>query len=295
MNNIMSDEKSKFIDNWINRLKGWNERQYDKTTSEVVQDFVSKVKPIKDKPVPPLYNFTYRFSKKDIILKEVWDFLNKKSLFVLSWGLRGKSASKLQDEFNGLLEEWKEKVIREDLFEPQAVYGYFRCRKVDKNNLLVKYIEGENKKNSDLTFEFPRSSLEKHLCLSDYFDSSSDDVVAFQAVTMGNRVAEVVEEWNKDNRYSDAYYLHGLAVETAEALADWINLRIKRDLKLDKGGLRYSWGYPSCPDVSQHFLVWKLLNPIPNGMSLTESGQINPEYSTAAIVVHHPDAEYFTL
>jgi len=112
---------------------------------------------------------------------------------------------------------------------------------------------------------------------------------------MGNRVAEVVEEWNKDNRYSDAYYLHGLAVETAEALADWINLRIKRDLKLDKGGLRYSWGYPSCPDVSQHFLVWKLLNPIPNGMSLTESGQINPEYSTAAIVVHHPDAEYFTL
>jgi len=151
------------------------------------------------------------------------------------------------------------------------------------------------KKNSDLTFEFPRSSLEKHLCLSDYFDSASDDVVAFQAVTMGNRVAEVVEEWNKDNRYSDAYYLHGLAVETAEALADWINLRIKRDLKLDKGGLRYSWGYPSCPDVSQHFLVWKLLNPIPNGMSLTESGQINPEYSTAAIVVHHPDAEYFTL
>ena len=295
MNNIMSDEKDKFIDGWINRLESWNERQYEKTTPNVAQDLSSKVKPVKNKPIPPIFDFTYRFSKKDIPLKEVWDFLNKKSLFVLSWGLRGKSASKLQDEFNDLLEEWKEKVIKEDLFEPQAVYGYFRCRKVGKNNLLVRYVDAENKKNSEVTFEFPRSSLEKHLCLSDYFDSDSDDVVAFQSVTMGNRVAELVEEWNKDNRYSDAYYLHGLAVETTEALADWINLRIKRDLKLEKGGLRYSWGYPSCPDVSQHFLVWKLLNPSPNGMSLTDSGQINPEYSTAAIVVHHPDAEYFTL
>jgi 5-methyltetrahydrofolate--homocysteine methyltransferase len=188
------------------------------------------------------------------------------------------------------------------LFEPQAVYGYFKCRKIEPNNLAVKYIEKENKE-SELVFEFPRSSLQKRLCLSDYFDSKNDDIVAFQAVTMGNRVAEIIEKWNNENRYSDAYYLHGLAVETTEALADWINLRIKKDLKLESmpgeggkvGGLRYSWGYPSCPDVSQHFLVWKILNPSLNGMNLTESGQINPEYSTAAIVVHNPEAEYFTL
>ncbi len=93
-----------------------------------------------------------------------------------------------------------------------------------------------------------------------------------------------------------------VAVESTEALADWINLRIKRELKLEAipgattgAGLRYSWGYPSCPDITQHFLVWKILNPEPNGMTLTESGQINPEYSTAAIVVHNPAAEYFTL
>ena len=197
-----------------------------------------------------------------------------------------------------LLEEWKAKVIEENLFEPQAVYGYFNCRKVEQNNLAVKYIDKEEGK-SEVIFEFPRSSLKKHLCLSDYFDSKSDDIVAFQAVTMGNKVAEIIEKWNNENKYSDAYYLHGLAVETTEALADWINLRIKRDLKLEnKGGgagLRYSWGYPSCPDVSQHFLVWKILNPDLNGMTLTESGQINPEYSTAAIVIHNPVAEYYTL
>ncbi len=303
MNSIMSHEKSQFIESWIKKIQTWNERKYDdKKDMNTDVNFEISVKPIKNKPIPPKLNFQYRFSKKDIPLKEVWELLNKKSLFVLSWGLRGKNASNLKVEFDNLLDEWKTKVIEENLFEPQAVYGYFKCRKMEPNNLAVKYFEKE-KKESELIFEFPRSSLQKRLCLSDYFDSKNDDIVAFQAVTMGNRVAEIVEKWNNENRYSDAYYLHGLAVETTEALADWINLRIKKDLKLEStpreggkvGGLRYSWGYPSCPDVSQHFLVWKILKPSLNGMILTESGQINPEYSTAAIVVHNPEAEYFTL
>ena len=225
---------------------------------------------------------------------DIWNYLNRKSLFVLSWGLRGKSAPGLKDEYERLLTEWKNKVIEENLFDPQAVYSYFKCRRVDKNNLLIKYTD-EKQNESELIFEFPRSSNQQHLCLADYFDSEEDDIVAFQSVTMGNRVADIIEEWNKKGRYTDAYYLHGLAVESTEALADWINIKIKRDLSLKEGGLRYSWGYPSCPDITQHFLVWKLLNPSPNGMTLTESGQIVPEYSTAAIVVHNPVAQYFTL
>ncbi len=298
MNNVMSNEKTQFINEWTKKIERWSERKYDDKTANAnidIKDLQSKIEPVRSKPIPPKLNFPYRFSKKDIPLGEVWELLNKKSLFVLSWGLRGKSASNLQDEFNKLLEEWKSKVINEDLFEPQAVYGYFRCRKVKQNNLSIKYLDYKTSGESEVVFEFPRSTLEKHLCLSDYFDSESDDIVAFQSVTMGNKVAEIIEQWNKENRYSDAYYLHGLAVESAEALADWLNLRIKRELKLEKGGLRYSWGYPSCPDVSQHFLVWKLLRPELSGMALTESGQINPEYSTAAIVTHHPKAEYFTL
>ena len=79
-------------------------------------------------------------------------------------------------------------------------------------------------------------------------------------------------------------------------MAEWINLKIKNELGIHgKGGLRYSWGYPSCPDVAQHSLVWKLIHGEKSGMTLTESGQIIPEQSTAAIVVHHPDAEYFVL
>ena len=87
-----------------------------------------------------------------------------------------------------------------------------------------------------------------------------------------------------------------MAVEVAEALAEWTNRRIKSELKIgQKGGLRYSWGFPSCPDVAQHHLVWTLLQPEKSGMTLTESGQIIPEQSTAAIVVHHPESEYFVL
>jgi 5-methyltetrahydrofolate--homocysteine methyltransferase len=89
--------------------------------------------------------------------------------------------------------------------------------------------------------------------------------------------------------------LHGLAVEVAEGLAEWINQKIKSELNLEKSGLRYSWGFPSCPDVSQHSLVWKLLQPEKSGMTLTESGQIIPEQSTAAIVIHHSNAKYFVL
>ncbi|HYP43034.1 MAG TPA: vitamin B12 dependent-methionine synthase activation domain-containing protein, partial [Candidatus Nitrosocosmicus sp.] len=296
MNNLMGENKNEFMTNWLEKLSNWKERKYDNAESDAnLEDVVSSVKAVKQKPVPPKLNYVYRFTKRDLSLKEIWTYLNKKSLFVLSWGLRGKSANALKGDYEKLLEEWKDKVIEENLFDPQAVYSYFKCRRIEKNSILVRYIDDNNQRESELIFKFPRSSNQQHLCLADYFDPEEDDIVAFQSVTMGNRVANIIEEWNKQGRYTDAYYLHGLAVESTEALADWINYKIKDELALKAGGLRYSWGYPSCPDITQHFLVWKLLNPSVNGMTLTEMGQIVPEFSTAAIVVHNPVAQYFTL
>ncbi len=295
MNNLMSRSKEEYMNKWLEKLTSWEERKYDEVANnQDLSNITSSVKPVRDKPVPPGFNFVTRLENKDLPLDEIWQYLNKKSLFVLSWGLRGKKATELKEEYEELLKEWKIKVVKEKLFDPHAVYSYFRCRKVGNNNLSVKY-QDERKIDSELVFEFPRSSSSSHLCLADYFDSEVDDVVAFQSVTMGNKVAQIIEEWNKQGRYTDAYYLHGLAVETTEALADWINYKIKDELQLKAGGLRYSWGYPSCPDITQHFMVWKLMNPSISGMNLTESGQIDPEFSTAAIVVHNPVAQYFTL
>jgi 5-methyltetrahydrofolate--homocysteine methyltransferase len=214
--------------------------------------------------------------------------IDKKSLFKLSWGLRGKAGQDQEKEHEKLFQEWKKRIENENLFEPSIVYGYFNCHSEDEK-LIVDHPAGEK-----LVFDLPRSTKPKHLCLADYF--GKNDIVAFQAVTVGNKVADIIEQWNKEDKYADAYYLHGLAVEFAEGMAAWINKKIKSELSIhDKGGLRYSWGYPSCPDVAQHKLVWKLLNPDKFGMTLTDSGQIVPEQSTAAIVVHHPDAEYFVL
>jgi 5-methyltetrahydrofolate--homocysteine methyltransferase len=285
INTLMSKERTGFISEWHQKLEAWSEK---KTPSIEHRELPhSSIKPFPP-PIPPYINKRIRLEPKQIDLTEVWKFINKKSLFVLSWGIRGKSAESLSEEAEELFEEWKARIVKEKLFEPNAVYGYFRCHNMN-GNLAVDLPD-----NEQLIFEFPRSSKEKHLCLTDYF--GQNDVVAFQAVTVGNKVTEVIDQWNKDSEYTDAYYLHGLAVETAEALADWINLRIKSELKIGiKRGLRYSWGYPSCPDISQHHLVWKILDPTKSGMTLTESGQIIPDQSTAAIIVHHPEAEYFVL
>ena len=283
MDRIISD-KELLLKEWKEKLEKWKETTKTITESEISRSQVVPVSP----PIPPKINIPIHLESSKINTNEVWEKIDKKSLFKLSWGLRGKAGQEQEEEHEKLFKEWKKRIENEKLFEPIAVYGYFNCHAKD-NTLTVDHPTGEK-----LVFEFPRSTKPKHLCLADYF--GENDVVAFQVVSVGNKVSEIIDQWNKEDKYSEAYYLHGLAVEFAEGMAAWLNEKIKSELSIiDKGGLRYSWGYPSCPDVEQHELVWKLLNPDKYGITLTESGQIVPEQSTAAIVVHHPEAEYFVL
>jgi len=284
MDNLVSNEKENFLTEWNTKLEKWTETNLKTEVRYIPR---SEIKPV-EPPLAPHINKQIRFEPAQINLQEIWKYINKKSLFVLSWGLRGKTAKESEQEHDQLFEEWKKRIIDESLFEPHAVYGYFKCHNKD-GKLVVDHPEGQH-----IAFDFPRSTKSKHLCITDYF--GKNDVVAFQTVTVGIKASEIIEKWNKEDKYTDAYYLHGLAVETAEAMAEWVNQIIRDELKIGpKRGLRYSWGYPSCPDVAQHNLVWKLLEPEKSGMGLTELGQIIPDQSTAAIVVHHPEAEYFVL
>ena len=287
MNNLTSDKRNQYITKWKEKVELWKEfKPASINVSEVSKH--SGIKPVPSPPIPPHTGLPIRLGLEDINLEEVWNFLNKKSLFTLSWSFRGKAASGLTEEAEKLLIEWKKRVIDENLFSPRIVYGYFHCH--NRNNKLVV----DSSQGKEVIFDFPRSTKGKHLCLTDYF--GENDIVAFQSVTVGKKASYTIEKWNEDNKYTDAYYLHGLAVETAEALADWINSLIRKELKIDsKRGLRYSWGYPSCPDITQHKLVWELLDPAKSDMTLTDAGQIVPDQSTAAIFIHHPEAEYFTL
>lgn len=289
MNKLMSQERRQFVGDWQQRLEKWDEKQAMAVDQSKLP--YSGIKPVAP-PLPPHVNKPVRLEPMHVKLDEVWKYLNKKSLFVLQWGMRGKGARDQDPE--ELFEQWKERVVMDKLFEPRAVYGYYRCHNLTPNQGGVGRLAVDLPDGRQVVFEFPRSSKAKHLCLTDYF--GEDDVVAFQSVTAGSKVTEVIDRWNKQDRYTDAYYLHGLAVETAEAMAEWVNAKSREDLKIGgKRGLRYSWGYPSCPDISQHRLVWQILDPTKSGMTLTESGQIVPDQSTAAIVVHHPEAEYFVL
>ena len=124
------------------------------------------------------------------------------------------------------------------------------------------------------------------------------DVVAFQVVTVGREATEKFDALQATNDYSEAYFTHGLAVQCAEATADYLHQHIRRELGLgEEQGKRYSWGYPAIPELEDHKKVFQLLPAVTTalGMSLSAAYQLIPEQSTAAIIVHHKDAKYYSV
>jgi 5-methyltetrahydrofolate--homocysteine methyltransferase len=148
-------------------------------------------------------------------------------------------------------------------------------------------------------FTFPRQADGERLCLADYFVTANGEptAVAFQVVTMGDRASQETERMQAEGDYSEAFFLHGLSVQMAEAMADYVNARVRDELKLTgDAGRRYSWGYAAIPELADHERVFKLMGvPEAIGVTLTDSYQLVPEQSTAAIVVPHPDSVYFAV
>ena len=148
-------------------------------------------------------------------------------------------------------------------------------------------------------FVFPRQPERDRLCIADYFRPVSGgvyDVAAFQIVTMGTRVDDLTEELQKAGDYTRGYYLHGLSVSLAEGLAEYTNQLVRQSLGIGpERGKRYSWGYPACPDLEEHAKLFEILPSEQIGVTLTDAFQLVPEQSTAAIVVHHPEAKYFSI
>ncbi len=239
---------------------------------------------------------------RDIPLEAVFPLVDKRELFRLSWGAknaRGPEWERLQAEFEARFADLTRAARRHGWLRPQAVYGYFPAQR-EGNRLLVydpASVEQGHPRVLEV-FTFPRQVGGEGLCLADYFASVHDrvmDVVAFQVVTVGPQAEAHFQELEAAGHYSEAYFFHGLAVQTAEATAEYIHRHIRRELGLPPGrGKRYSWGYPAIPDLRDHEKVFRLLPARQAlGMSLTPAYQLVPEHSTAAIVVHHPLAKYF--
>ena len=284
-------------------------------TGDTTHTTKSNVQPVEKIPTAPFYGSKV-VEIKD--LTKVFAFINETALFKGQW--QYKQGKRSPEEYKQILEETvypkfaeiKAQAIRDKLLEAKLVYGYFPCHS-EGNDLVILEDDEHTEK---MRFTFPRQPLEQrgsqNLCLADFFaskDSGKIDVVPFHLVTMGRRASEHSAKLFANDNYTDYLLFHGLSVESAEALAEMWHKRIREELgiadqdatemvKLFKQGYqgsRYSFGYPACPHIEDQTKLFELLTPERIGVELTDEFMLEPEQSTSAIIIHHPEAKYFNV
>ncbi|HYO30517.1 MAG TPA: methionine synthase, partial [Thermomicrobiales bacterium] len=248
-------------------------------------------------PAPPFWGVR---EMDDLRLEDVWPCLDLKTLFRLHWGGKGvkdEAWEALQaDDFLPRLARMQAEAEEDGWLRPRVRYGYFPANG-DGNDLVV--FSPDEAEREIARFTFPRQPRRERLCLADYFlplGRGRRDVAVFQIVTVGSEATERTERLQAAGEYAESFFSHGLSVQTAEGLAEYAHGRIRQELGMAVDqGKRYSWGYPSCPDLSQHRLVDDLLDLSTIGVRITDGFQFEPEQTTAALVVTHPAARYYAL
>jgi len=246
-------------------------------------------------PTPPFWGV----QEIDVDLNEVYRHLDTHVLFKLHWGGKGVKGEAwqtlLRDDFRPRLERmWRE----QDYLHPRALLGFFPCYSLG-NDIIV--LDPEDRKTELTRFVCPRQPKGDRICLADFFRPAIDgkappelDVIAVQAVTVGSEVTELMAKLEAEGEFAEQLFVHGLGVQTAEGLAEWLHFRVREMLGIDPAqGRRYSWGYPAVPEQSEHLKVEKLLHLEQIGMTITDGYAPEPEQSTLALIAHHPQAIYF--
>jgi 5-methyltetrahydrofolate--homocysteine methyltransferase len=248
-------------------------------------------------PTPPFWGAR----RVEASLDRVWKYLDRNTLFRHHWGgHRAKGAEYeriIQEVFEPELASLSQSALEDGWLKPLIVSGYFPCN-ASGEELIV--FDPADMAREVTRLSFPRQPDGERLCLSDYFrplESGERDVVVLQAVSAGPRAGQYVEELQQSGDYGRMLYVNGLASGTAEALADYAHHLVRRELGLPENqGLRFSWGYAACPDLEEQRKVLPLLNAESEiGLTLSLSNNLDPEHSTAAIVLHHPQAKYFSV
>jgi 5-methyltetrahydrofolate--homocysteine methyltransferase len=303
----------------------------DGARASLVERIRSEAQELRDKPVkvddaPPATDDSVRSAARtdaaipeppfwgvreiEVDLDDVFPHLDRHVLFKLHWGGRGKKGEEWrriveghdgEEGFAPRLERmWRE----QDYLHPRTRIGYFPCA-ADGNELVV--FDPENHERELERLVFPRQPRHDRICLTDFFRPLDElqhqpplppqrDVVALQGVTVGPEVTELISKLEADGEFAEQLYVHGLGVQAAEGLAEWLHSEARSDLGIESDqGRRYSWGYPACPDQSEHEKVWRLLGLEEIGMSLSGGYAVEPEQSTVAIIAHHPQAVYFGM
>ncbi|WP_137180209.1 methionine synthase [Roseomonas sp. AR75] len=245
--------------------------------------------------------------------KALVPFINERSLYQFQWGFR--KAGRSLDDFLGWAKQELRPVLKrmlaladeQKILKPQAIYGYWKC--AGQGNDLVLF--EQDGVTEACRFTLPRQPKEDGECIADFVTDIEDgrDVIGLQVVTVGQKASDMAREWFEENRYQDYLYLHGLSVEMAEAMAEYVHKRVRAELgyaaeddrdiekMLQQGyrGGRYSFGYPACPRLEDQVPLLRLLGAERIGVSISDEWQLHPEQSTSAIVLHHPRAKYFSV
>jgi len=281
-------------------------------------------------PTPPFWGSRV---VDDIKLEKVWEYLNEVALFRGQWQIkRGKRTveefeKQIEEMARPKLQELKLRVKRDRVLEPKVVYGYFPCWSEGDDLVVLKPktvkdlydqwdVSGLNDLEEWTRFTFPRQPTARRLCLADFYLPKEEaqrrnqpDVVSFTAVTVGREASRYTAKLFENNEYSDYLFIHGLSVETAEALAEYWHKIVRTELGIaDKDakdvtrlfsqgyqGSRYSFGYPACPNLEDQTKLFELIRPERIDVTLTEEYHLEPEQSTTAIITHHPNAKYFSI
>ena len=263
-------------------------------------------------PTPPFWGVRAR---KDFDLRELFPYVNDTALFKNQWQLKTASQEDylrlVEQKFRPIKKKLEEEIVASGVFEPKAVWGYFPAQS-EGNDLIVYEPDGQGRAEM-LRFTFPRQKEGRKLCISDFFApkaSGKMDVLGLSLVTMGAKASIETQRLFEAGEYTKYLYLHGLSVETAEALAEYLHKKMREDLGIagedsphirdlfhqKYRGSRYSFGYPACPNLEDQTKLFRLLKPEENvGVRLTSAFLLEPEQSTSAIVVHHPGAKYFVV
>jgi 5-methyltetrahydrofolate--homocysteine methyltransferase len=296
---VVPEERTRMTDeNLTAAIKTMNRPSRDSFNAPSgVSDTTRSATPQVEPPKPPFLGVR---ELADFTLADVWPHLDLKTLFRLHWGgkgLKDEVWEKMQnEEFLPRLAAMQEDAEKNAWLQPSVKYGLFPANG-DMNDLVIFDPVDQDREIARMTY--PRQPARERLCLADYFlpiETGKRDVVAFQIVTMGKAATERTDATQAQGDYSESYFGHGLSVSSAEALAEYVHQRIRAMLEIGpETGKRYSWGYPSCPDLDHHLIVDKLLDFSTIGVTVTDGYQFDPEQTTAAIVIPHPDAKYFAL
>ena len=248
-----------------------------------------------------------------INVQSVVPYINEVTLFQFQWGYRRKNRPRkdyeayIEKEVRPILFDLAKQCAQEQILKPTAAYGYWRCLP-EGETLVLLHPEDDGREVA--RFSFPRQNGKKNLCITDFFRQDGEpDVIALQVVTVGQEASETAREWFAADRYKDYLHLHGLSVEAAEGLAEYVHRQIRGELgiagddaremrslfKQGYRGSRFSFGYPACPNMADQEILLDLLDAESIGIKLSEGDQLWPEQSTSAIICHHPSAKYFTI